>query len=477
MKHINEGKYLSAAERKRLFQQLHQQVEVPTIPVSKPRNNNVPITITNNGETIDDEHNSIELTDALTNDKFSTLLETAGNIRNEIIGMYEGWLYEEWDEYQVNKFENLLEQYNSTLDEIKEILPNVKWESEEKRVEFMKGYFALIEEDNRSFNLVKIRHDAYLTYRTNRKSLVTQLNNVIGLVKTKKGKNLAEVFDYFNNKCAKIPLYAYDNEKHVVGETLNDWLTNHSTEALNEINESPSIEADYGKEEIFPIYRKYVYCRKMVFAIFNMITSSSKLNGYDKWHNIVDGYCEAELIDKQMQKLYYAANSEDDFIPTDDYQQTMDDYSWRWQGVYENWFTDEMQNYYSQHKGNKQNIKKIDLVDTRENQCKIATDGKNVYTTTKFYPGDIIEICPTKAIDKSALYSHDIRSIVFEVVPNEQWVIPFGYCQYYNIDKDITKTNCNFLWDPIKQVIVIRATVKMPKYTRLVLSNVNKIDY
>ena len=35
------------------------------------------------------------------------------------------------------------------------------------------------------------------------------------------------------------------------------------------------------------------------------------------------------------------------------------------------------------------------------------------------FPGDIIEICPTKQIDKSALYSKDMRDIVFEVERNE----------------------------------------------------------
>jgi len=44
-----------------------------------------------------------------------------------------------------------------------------------------------------------------------------------------------------------------------------------------------------------------------------MITSTNKINGYDKWHNILDSYCSADLRDIQLEKLYNAANTEDEF--------------------------------------------------------------------------------------------------------------------------------------------------------------------
>jgi hypothetical protein len=36
----------------------------------------------------------------------------------------------------------------------------------------------------------------------------------------------------------------------------------------------------------------------MAYAIFNMITSTNEVNGYKKYHNILDAYCNAELNDK-----------------------------------------------------------------------------------------------------------------------------------------------------------------------------------
>lgn len=73
-------------------------------------------------------------------------------------------------------------------------------------------------------------------------------------------------------------------------------------------------------------------------------------------------------------------------------------------------------------------IKDIKVIPTDANICNVYYDGYYVYAKQKFYPGDIIEICPTKEISKSSLYSRDIRDIVFEIEAHERYVIPFGYC-------------------------------------------------
>ena len=110
------------------------------------------------------------------------------------------------------------------------------------------------------------------------------------------------------------------------------------------------------------------------------------------------------------------------------------------------------------------------MIPTNVNQCKIYTDGYSVYANSKFYANDIIEICPTKRIDKSSLYSRDVRDIIFEVIPNEYYVIPFGYCQYYDIKNGHNTPNCDYLWDPISQTIVIKAITKINKYDKLILN-------
>lgn len=126
------------------------------------------------------------------------------------------------------------------------------------------------------------------------------------------------------------------------------------------------------------------------------------------------------------------------------------------------------------NKRDKSAIKRINMAATDMNKCKVICDGYNVYANAVFYPGDIIEVCPTRVIDNSALYSKDMRSIVFEVVPNTVYVIPFGYCQYYSIiSKDNPVANCDYIWDDGKKVILIQAISKINKYEQLVL-NINQ---
>lgn len=130
--------------------------------------------------------------------------------------------------------------------------------------------------------------------------------------------------------------------------------------------------------------------------------------------------------------------------------------------------------YDEKHKRDKGSIKRINMAATDMNKCKVICDGHNVYANAVFYPGDIIEVCPTRVIDNSALYSRDMRSIVFEVEPKTLYVIPFGYCQYYNIiSKDNPVANCDYIWDNNKNVIIIQAISKINKYEQLTL-NINQ---
>lgn len=126
--------------------------------------------------------------------------------------------------------------------------------------------------------------------------------------------------------------------------------------------------------------------------------------------------------------------------------------------------------FYDQPKKDKTHIRKIDMIPTNANQCQVYMSGDSVYANTDFYPGDIIEVCPTKPIEKGLLFSRDIREIVFEVVQNEVYVIPFGYCQYYDIiSKKNPLANCDYMWDADSKVIVIRAIERILKNSKLIL--------
>ena len=113
----------------------------------------------------------------------------------------------------------------------------------------------------------------------------------------------------------------------------------------------------------------------------------------------------------------------------------------------------------------------IDMVPADRYVCKVTCDGNNVYAAHKFNCGDIIEYCPCRNVDKSALYSKDVREMVFEVKPNERYVMPMGYCQYYDVvDSFNNESNCDYEWDVNRECIVIRATKKIPKGERLVIN-------
>jgi len=147
----------------------------------------------------------------------------------------------------------------------------------------------------------------------------------------------------------------------------------------------------------------------------------------------------------------------------------MDEESWENKGIFESWFDDELE-YYRNNKDrfNKSKIHKINMVPDNANVCKITCDGTYVYASTNFYPGDIIEICPTKMLGHDSLYSRDVRDVVFEI-PGKKYVIPFGYCRFYLHDVPFDQCNCTYIWDPVKRVIVIKAINKIQKNSRLLL--------
>lgn len=420
-------------------------------------------------------------------DKFLEALDRVNECRFKILDMYNDTLYaDDWDEHTVRAFSEALDEYSRNVELIQEWLPSINWTDLQKRDAFLKRFKETLLDDKFSYNLLKVRHDAYLVYRTNRKSLISQLNDVVGFVKQKANKNNKEVFNWFNDRCAKIPMYDNKNSDGQVTvnkyPVLRDWFLSNRVNITDEINDDMKIESHYEQSECLQIFKKYVQCRQAVFNIFNMITSKSNINGYQKWHNVLDAFCEADIKDIQLEKLYNAANSENDFITTDDYQQEMDDKSWNLKGIYESkdwWEIDwrvkcagDPEKRIS-YKRMKQDIQGINMVNDQANVCKIIHNGKAVFAGANFYPNDIIEICPTKNIDKTSLYTKDMRDIVFEVKPNEEWVLPFGYCQYYDIDNTGDTANCTFLWDPITRNIVIKALRNIKKHEKLILKTIN----
>lgn len=413
-----------------------------------------------------------KIADATSNIQFKNTLLKVAQIHEQILDLYEYTLYEDtWNETTENQFENLLSEYNKNLDQLKSELPSVEWHSEKLKSEFMKKFNEVLIEDANSWNRVYARHTNYLRYRTNRKTIILQICDVLGGLKSNKDVNYLGIFKYFNDKLANIKLYDNTNITDRKFNLNDDWLKKHLNKIMDDLKDSAVFNSGaIDGRDIFKVFHVYVKCRRLAYAIFNLMTSNSKYNGYDKWHNRFIDYCDATLADKQLEFLINAVDAENQFEEVDDYQNIMDEESWEAKGIYESWFDDSLE-YYQSHKEryNKSKINKINMVPTNANQCRVTCDGKNVYANATFYPGDIIEICPTKKIDKSALYSKDMRESVFEVVPNEEWVLPYGYCKFYLSD-NLGDGNCNYIWDPANRVIVIKAINKIPKYSKLLLN-------
>lgn len=397
----------------------------------------------------------------------------------DILNLYNDSLYEDnWDDHIIKKFEMLLNEYTESLKVLDELVPQIPWKNPNNKVVWLKKYNEVIKTDEKSFRLVKIRHDAYKTYRGFRKILISRLNHVMGWASSSIDE---KVFEYFNDNCANVPLYSNKDEEGNItyrqDPNLFNWVRSQLGSLTDDINRKLRIQPQYDQNDVLDIFRYYVEARKGVFAIFNMLTSTSDVNGYDKWHNYLEGYITNDtrvVNDKNLKTMYSNTKIDDSFIPKDDYQQIMDDRTWNQKGIYESWFDAELVKYNQQIKDRRKtdkNITKINMIERNSNACKVTTDGQHVYANAKFYPGDIIEIVPTRTIDKSSLYSKDMREIAFEVVPNEEWVVPFGYCQYYDL-AETEEPNCDFLWDPAKRVIVIKAINKIGKYEKLILNNI-----
>lgn len=118
----------------------------------------------------------------------------------------------------------------------------------------------------------------------------------------------------------------------------------------------------------------------------------------------------------------------------------------------------------------KADVSSVDMVPTDANQCRVYSDGSSVYSNARFYPGDVVEVCPVREVSKQSLYSRDVRDMVFEVVPNERYVVPMGYCQCYDLRSAAhPEANCSWEWDPDRSAVVVRAACSIPRNTVLVL--------
>lgn len=117
----------------------------------------------------------------------------------------------------------------------------------------------------------------------------------------------------------------------------------------------------------------------------------------------------------------------------------------------------------------KENILSIDMHDTYETQCKIKMRGNDVVANDNFYIGDIVEIAPCKIMSDNYTISF-IKDLVFEI-PGGKYAMPFGYVQFYELVPEEKKANCDYLYDPNMETIVIKAIKHIKKGEKLMLNS------
>ena len=230
-------------------------------------------------------------------------------------------LYEEdWDDVKIREFENLLSDYNQNLDYIKSCIPNIQWNSESNKKEFIRIYNEVLNADGKSWNRVYVRHNNYRRYRTNRKSIILQICDVLGGLKNNKDTNYQGIFKYFNDRLANVKLYDNTDLSDRKFNLDDAWLKKHLNGIMDDLKDSAVFNSGaIDGRDIFKVFHVYVKCRKLAYAIFNLMTSNSDYNGYDKWHNRFIDYCDANLNNRQLEQLINAVDSENQFEEVDDY--------------------------------------------------------------------------------------------------------------------------------------------------------------
>ncbi|WQJ53265.1 MAG: hypothetical protein [Wendovervirus sonii] len=405
---------------------------------------------------------------SITEESFRIIKEIA-EIHNNILNLYVNMPFENWNDIEINKFKRLLTEYGEKLDILNNILNSYVWNNTDNEIKFNTLYHDIICFDYESYKRMCDRHEHYIIYRANRIQLLMKLFKIVERPVLPHNKSAKMVFNYLARQCDNFPLYMHSTDGKNE-EVLTAEIHKHKTEFMHDIlTFNAGGRQSYNINDFYTITTFYVFCRRMLFDIFNMFTSHNKYNGYTKYKNFYDDFCNGNISEKQLEQMYNSIRSKIGI--TDDYHNTMDQHIYNQQDLFESWWKENV-NWYHENQPErftKDKIVKINMIPTDVNACRVKFGGHSVFTNAKFYTGDIIEICPARTVGKESLYSKDMRDIVFEVIPHEKWVVPFGYCQYYKHADYKNDSNCSYEWDSKTGNIIIRALCNMPENTELVL--------
>lgn len=367
-----------------------------------------------------------------------------------------------------------LEEFETIADEYR--AKYVK--NQEKFKDWLKYYYT-IKEDLHTYAIIIRRHKYFFSFYNFRKTIIMNLLHVLGEDK----ENTRSVFMFFNEKLNSVPLKELQNTYY--REFEKEYLDKKYPAEMDHYEKTVGFDT---MRDQFNLYKKY---RAGVLDIFNGLCSDDPYKGYEAFgKNYLEKYCTGRTNYNTLKQLWtdYVGN-QSVLVPGNarnkksgkvelTYGEYMDRKALKayenaeypsYNSVNENLKENFLHGVFKE--GNPNDIVKVSPMTPKGNQCKVIYDGEKVYSACVFHPGDIVEICPCKVIDNSALYSRDMRDIVFEIVPQKKYACPFGYAQYYGVSDDEHFANCDYMYDPNTNSIVIKACRRIPKNAALILKN------
>src|SRR5574344_1921325 len=406
-------------------------------------------------------------------DNYNILID----IHNKITSMYTNNLYDDhWEDNGKEKeFNDLLTKYNEASSLIEQNILIYPWDSKEQKENYLKVYYEVLKEDKDVFNAIARRHIYFWDFYHYKGVIIQQFNKAIGLVSN---KNIP-ILTYYIDNLDNIPLYKLRKMLFI------DIEKNPKLE-----NTISAFEREYGRDllsEIFVSYKKY---RVGIVFIFDGLCSSDPNMGYlteGRYH--IEDFCKRKIKSYpeilRLWNLYY--NKEEILSPYKNRSRTSQNFQLEYGEKmdkdalkdFESFNFNSCKKGFMNHNLNEEydlfdpSFQKLDKNNFLNLTAKINTDNCNriimknnsIYSNTTFYPKDIIEICPCKIVHNESLFSRDVRDIVFEITPNKEWAIPFGYVQYYNVSDNSDIINCDYIFDPNTNNIIIKAIKKIPEGT------------
>lgn len=269
---------------------------------------------------------------------YSRLLD----IHNEILDMYNNYIYEDWNNAKKEKFSSLIDESRKLINEVNNLVDKIQWNSYQNKENYLR-LFRIFEKDNEIYECIRIRHKYFPQFAAKKISIIADINEANGFVKdsTKEIYNL-DIFNYYLNSFYNYSLNEISNkiDKGTIYNELKkqytnlslkeiikkrDALLNKEEELYNEDNlyyivnpnfyknnVEPKVKKYFNQqiynkeisnETLYEIWKKYVLCRAIAIDIFDGICSTDPQNGWKEYGYRYIKYFYGDANLREIRKL------------------------------------------------------------------------------------------------------------------------------------------------------------------------------